>query len=189
MIAKFIPPPNDQRSDIKWENEGVNILPNSQCLGNFAEDVMRSVSLETGISTLYPANTYEYYHIFLANFRSMFKRFPSRIEYLTVDIHCKIQNEIYKSNGLEHKLKWLETKSLYNLEKRMVTNQRIAGASVNIPGSTHWIRFNKILENGFEVNDPFGEYPYDKKKIGGVYIYEKELLQKIGINRIAWIEV
>lgn len=206
--VRFVPPPNDQRTDPEWNWEGIKIGPNSQCQGNSSEDLIKVIGMEFEIPSLAKINTFNYYAMYFWYLKEYDPDVVTRNEMMDFRNHAKFMAFLVESNGLPIAVKVyssINDKPLKNgvsinsfdgsadfLAKQLEKSNRVVSVGTLELTSGHWKRYHawNDITKEFELNDPYGNPPYktpeDKKKITVKQTYKQA--EKSNLRRIIALE-
>jgi len=186
--ALYIPKPNDQRLDTKFEWDNVSLIGNVQCMGNGFEDILASLAMEFKIPTLNPGSTYNYYALFYGTLRKHLSRSPKRHHYFNTSFHAIVLNLILEANNIPVRCKRKSTKNVHFALAKLEETERIILLSLNTSVGRHIVRVNAITGDNVNANDPYGKNPYTVDKAGGFKNYSIDEIHKMGVNSVVWLQ-
>jgi len=208
IYAGFVPPPNDQRTDPKWDWQGIQIGPNSQCQGNSNEDLVIAIGMEFGIPEFAKINTKNYYAMYFGFLLGTDPDVVTRGEMMDWRNHANFINTLCVTNDLPIRVsayssigdkpldggieinKFAGTPE--SLAQIMELSRRIVSVGTLELPSGHWKRYHGFDREAkkFELNDPYGTPPYktpeQKKTVTVTQTYEQA--RKSILRRVVAIE-
>lgn len=207
--ARFVPPPNDQRTDPEWNWDGVRIVGNSMCQGNSNEDVLKAVGMEFQIRDFEKINTYNYYAIYFAFLKKFDPNTVTRPEMMDWRNHASCLQFYISENKLPVKvvcyssigdkarkqdlveIKKFDGSAQFLSNKLLETKRVCSVGTLELPAG-HWRRFHATddIKKLFEENNPYGKFPFktpeEKKHVTNTTSWETA--EKSKIRRITAIE-
>lgn len=204
-LAKFVPPKNAQRTDPKWDWNGIRIVGNSMCQGNSDQDLLVSLAFEFNIPTLKKIDTYNYYSMYFGFLLKFDQDIVTRPEMMDWRNHANFLQYIIDENDLPIKVACYSSVGDANrkgdfinietfdgsaqfLHDKIVETKRPLSIGTLILPSGHWKRIHGSddKEKVFYRNDPFGTYPYNTPELKSLVesttpwsVYEKANIRRV----------
>lgn len=206
--VRFVPEPNDQRTDPEWNWEGIKVGPNSQCQGNSNEDLLKAIAMEFDLQTLRKINTFNYYAMYFWYLKEHDPDVVERGEMMDFRNHAKFLNSIIAGNKIPLRVKIYSSigdrplKGMKPIERfdgsaeflgdvLEKTNRVVSVGTLELP-SGHWKRYHawNDITMEFELNDPYGTPPYktalEKKTVTVKQTYKQA--EKSKLRRLIVLE-